>query len=756
MLRSKRFSSFDFVFVIIIIAFVISIFLLMSNDKSQKQQREAIEKVVYYSFVSALDEAKSNANLIFELQYNNETMLSLLSDANSSTDLSNSLSLIEQKIANTLDKTLSVSHQKFPSQKIYLPDGKLLIQLNKGDRRYTSKQYENPILYKVIASLVPSSGLSLDNGRYLNHYFFPVFDKRNQLMAVIELAIPLTDIQLAFTERNKSKTQYLFAKRPLLALRQKNKLYDQSVFSSSFLTDKEQLENKLPQESFSDAYLNEIKMSLSAVNQTKLLQLNKFSVNLSIGNEYGVAVFMPVLDVHGYKIGGILSFSPMMKLHVSQYDHALITFILLLMLALTLFYAFKKAVGLHQLKSNHQHLLDAFPFPIFLKNCHNQYCAANKAFYDLFNLHGSPTLNQKKLTEYEPDEFKVSIKEIHDAGGFIEIESNKLKEEGSTCYQISFCSMTQDDNSKKMLVGYINDINDQVLLNESLKTLVCDHTKFMDMLPLGLRIFNLNGKVTYVNQVFKGLSGFNTNDILSADCEAIFDCKQCHSSVCPTHKSQILKHNHRVEVIKYAINGEPRTYELTYYSYYSTHNDAQGIVEITRDISTNKSLLDKNHELMLSDEMTSLANFRGLMNLGENYFRLAVRANKPFYALFVDIVDLGDIYTEYGEKEATQLLISFADILKVTFRETDILARTGSDEFVILMNDSEYEVIDNTKFSRLEDNIASFNVQNNKGYVLAIETGIVEYKKDIHRNLNALIKDAEQLVYENRLKRRLK
>ena len=276
------------------------------------------------------------------------------------------------------------------------------------------------------------------------------------------------------------------------------------------------------------------------------------------------------------------------------------------------------------------------------------------------------------------------------------------------------------------------------------------------MLPLGLRIFNLNGKVTYVNQVFKGLSGFNTNDILSADCEAIFDCKQCHSSVCPTHKSQISKHNHRVEVIKYTINGEPRTYELTYYPYYSTHNDTQGIVEITRDISTNKSLLDKNHELMLSDEMTSLANFRGLMNLGENYFRLAVRANKPFYVLFVDIVDLGDIYTEYGEKEATQLLVSFSDILKDTFRETDILARTGSDEFVILMNDSEYEVIDNTKFSRLEDNIASFNAQNNKGYSLAIEMGIVEYKKDIHRNLNALIKDAEQLVYENRLKRRLK
>jgi diguanylate cyclase (GGDEF)-like protein len=728
----------------------------MSNDKSQKQQREAVEKMVYYSFVSSLDEAKANANLIFELQYNNDNMLSLITEANLASGSLEALPLIKLKIANALNKMLNVSHEIFPSQKIYLPDGKLLIQLNHGKKRYVNKQYENPILNKVLASLMPSSGLSLDNGRYLNHYFFPVFDKKNQFIAVVELAIPLTDIHLAFTEKNKSKSQYLFAKRPLLALRQKNKLYEQSEFSSSFLADKGQNEKQPPEDSFTDVYLNEIKMSLNAVNQTKLLQLNKFSVNVSIGSEYGVAVFIPVMDVHGYKIGGILSFTPMMKLHVSQYDHALITFILLLMLILTLLYAFKKSSALHQLKSNHQHLLDAFPFPIFLKNCHNQYCAANKAFYDLFNLHESPTLNHKQLTEYEPDEFKVSIKEINDAGGFIEIESNKIVVDDPSCYQISFYSMTQDENSKQMLVGYIKDINEQVLLNESLKTLVSDHTRFMDMLPLGLRIFDLNGKVSYVNQLFKGLSEFNANDILSADCEAIFNCKQCHSTLCPTHKSIMSKHNHRVEVIKYASNGEPRTYELTYYPYYSMHKDKQGIVEITRDISVNKSLLDKNHALMLRDEMTNLLNYRGLMNLGENYFRLAVRANKPFYVLFVGIVDLGDIYTEYGEQEATQLLVNFADILKVTFRETDILARTGSDEFVILMNDSEYEVIDNTKFTRLEDNIASFNAQSNKGYFLAIETGIVEYKKDIHRNLNALVKDAEQLVYENRLKRRLK
>jgi diguanylate cyclase (GGDEF)-like protein len=728
----------------------------MSNDKSQQLQREAVEKMVYQSFVSSLDEAKSNANLIFELQYNNDTILSLFKDANLALAEPNTMPLIKQKIAAALAQTLSVSYHNFSSQKIYLPDGELLIQFNNGRKRYSKKQPENPILDEVLKNLKPSSGLTLDNGRYVNHYFFPMFDKQNQLIAVVALAIPLTDIQLAFTEKNKSKVQYLFAKRPLLALHQKNLLYEESEFSSSFVTDKEQNKQQVPQERFNGLYLNKISTGLNAENQTQLLQLNKFSMNLTIDDEYGVAVFMPVMDVYGYKIGGILSFTPITKLHVSQYEHSLITLILLLMLGFTLIFAFKKATEVYYLQSNHQHLLDAFPFPIFLKNCHHQYCAANKAFYNLFNLHDSPSLNQKQLTEYEPDELKLSIKEINDAGGLIEIESNKLKEDSATSYQISFCSMTQDENSKQMLVGYINDINERVLLSESLKKLVCDHAKFMDMLPLGLRVFDLNGKTTYVNKVFKGLSGFNTNDILSTDCETIFNCNQCDSKICPAHKSKMLKHNHRVEVIKYTTNGEPRTYELTYYPYFSTHQDMQGIVEITRDISINKSLLDKNHELMLSDEMTSLSNYRGLMNLGENYFRLAVRADKPFYVLFIDIVDLGDIYTEYGEKEATQLLVIFADILKETFRETDILARTGSDEFVVLMNDSEYEIIDNTRFARLENNIDAFNAQSNKAYSLVIETGIVEYKKDIHRNLNALIKDAEQLVYENRLKRRLK
>lgn len=734
---------------------VVSIFQLMSNDESQKQQRKSIERAVHHSLFSSLEKLNADAHLLFELQFNNDNILSLLTEANLSIDLPKNLQLVQESLHKALYKQFQASQFLFPSQKIYTTKGKLLLDLQKKRHFSVGNSNADVSLDKVLTTLKPSFGLSLVNGDYSYRYFFPVFNFNSEFIAVVEVAIPIIEMQQLFLEQSDIKSQYLFAKRRLSTLTQKSKLYEQSEFSNNFFVHKSQNKTSEEDNVLKTIYLEKIQQSLTAKEQTKLMQLKPFSTNVSIGDEYGVAVFMPIMDVHGYSIGGKLSFVPVMKLYVSKSDHYMISLILLLILALMLFYMVKKSNASYQTQSYYQRFLDALPFPIFLKDSSDEYCGANKAFYAFFNIDKTQLLNHKKMSEYEADELKISIREINEAGGYIGIESNKLKENDTTTYRVSCYSTIQESPSKPSMVGYIKDVGKANLLYESLKTMTFDHTQLMDILPLGVRIFNLDGKTTYINQTLKRLSGFNENRLLNADYKDIFTCLQCSTAVCPEHKSIILKQSPRIEVIKYTTSGEPRTYELSYHPYFSIDKKIKGIVEITHDISTNKSLLDKNHELMLSDELTGLLNYRGLLSLGDNYFRLAERANKPFYALYVNIVGLSKINTEYGVKVGTQLLHNFTHILKETFRETDIIARTGSDEFVILMNDSEYQITDNKEFSRLESNIQRFNSQNTKEYYLAIETGIVEYKKENHHDLIALIKDAEQLVYEHRLKSRL-
>lgn len=756
MSRAKRFHSFDFIFVMLIITLIASIFILMSNDQSQsqKQQRQLVERTVYNSFVSALAQVKSNAMLLFQLQYHNETVLPLLDQANQDINSPKLLQRIKQNLYKKLQMQFNSSSQTFEHQQVYLINGDSLLDLGQYSSRDQYIEGNNVGLEKVLISKEPSFGLALKNGRYLYRYFFPVFNTSNDFIAVVEVSMPLTAIQQTLMNTNGVKSQYFLAKRALLPVKQKNKLYQKTVFSDEFLTSNNATKADIKQIILNSTYLTEIKHSLSLVEETKLMQLKRFSLNSSVAGLDGIVVFMPINDVDGYAIGGVVTFSPNIKLYISSGYNFFITIILILILLLTLLYTIRKSIVLYQLQLYYQHFLDALPLPIFIKGENNQYITANKAFYHFFNINKDSILDKKQSFENEPEALNVSIEDINKVGGMIEFEVEQLKENDDAIYKVCCYVSTQKSTLKQGFIGYIKDISEHRLLNSSLKSAKFEQTQVMDMLPFGVRIFDLEGRTTYVNRSLVKISGYKVGDLLNADCDSIFSCLQCNKSACPSHRGEglVSKQAHHIETIKYNAKGEARTYEVVHHPYYSIDNELRGIIEITHDITAKKSLLDKNHELMLADELTGLLNYRGLISAGENYFRLAQRANKPFYALYIDIVGMCKINTEDGEKDSEQLLKAFVHILKQTFRETDLIARISGDEFVILMTDSEYHITDNGQFVRLDNNIKKFNSTHGIKCRLVIDTAIIEYQKQNHPSLLALINDAEKLVYERRLK----
>ena len=464
---------------------------------------------------------------------------------------------------------------------------------------------------------------------------------------------------------------------------------------------------------------------------------------------------MPISNVYGYHVGGLMTFIPTMKLYISTVEFNVITLILLLLLLVIFLYAFKKTAHLYQIKVSFQRFLDAMPFPIYLKNNNNQYCGANKAFCEFFALSKRKLFNRDANYDHRCESFKVSMLDIEEAGGYLEVESDQVKGDEDLTYKMYCFEMAEPGMPKQGFVGYINDVSNYKSLNKKLKSSLFDQSQFMDILPFGVRIFNLDGHITYVNKALRVINGINSHEFLSSECEAIFNCMECHTNVCALHKSRILKIPQRVETIKYNEQGEAQTYEVSYHPYYTVDKKIQGVVELTNDITVKKSLLDKNHELMLTDELTGVLNYRGLINAGENYFRLAARAKKPFFALYFTIAGLNKITTDHGEAASEQLIVYFSDLLKETFRETDIIARIGNDEFAVLMNDSEYNISDPTKFARLEQAIKVFNTDVNLAYRLVCDTGIVEYKSATHHTLSDLIKEAEQVVYEQCIQRGL-
>jgi GGDEF domain-containing protein len=85
------------------------------------------------------------------------------------------------------------------------------------------------------------------------------------------------------------------------------------------------------------------------------------------------------------------------------------------------------------------------------------------------------------------------------------------------------------------------------------------------------------------------------------------------------------------------------------------------------------------------DELTLLSNRRGFKMLAQHALDACARVDKPATLLFFDLNDFKQINDLYGHAEGDSALKTFADVLRIAFRESDVVGRLGGDEFVALL-----------------------------------------------------------------------
>jgi diguanylate cyclase (GGDEF)-like protein len=172
------------------------------------------------------------------------------------------------------------------------------------------------------------------------------------------------------------------------------------------------------------------------------------------------------------------------------------------------------------------------------------------------------------------------------------------------------------------------------------------------------------------------------------------------------------------------------------------------VVAIYDDVTEMKKQEEEIRTLSITDPLTGLYNRRGFMALAAQQIKAAIRTKNKLLMLFIDLDGMKRINDAFGHEAGDQALLGAVTCLKQTFRESDILARMGGDEFAVLAVDSTEtrEIV----VQRLAERVTLNNTLSDSRYEISMSMGAAVYDPQAPCSLDELISRADTLMYQQK------
>lgn len=176
---------------------------------------------------------------------------------------------------------------------------------------------------------------------------------------------------------------------------------------------------------------------------------------------------------------------------------------------------------------------------------------------------------------------------------------------------------------------------------------------------------------------------------------------------------------------------------------------AQRVEELELTLVELNKAQESLRNLSLTDELTGLYNRRGFFTLAEQHIKTSLRTGNEISLIYTDMDGLKNINDTFGHEEGSEAIKQVANILQQTFRASDIIARIGGDEFVILESHSSFGGF-GQGVTRLEENIAQFNESADFPFELSLSTGVTQITVEEDFSIQKFLAQADVMMYEKK------
>lgn len=155
------------------------------------------------------------------------------------------------------------------------------------------------------------------------------------------------------------------------------------------------------------------------------------------------------------------------------------------------------------------------------------------------------------------------------------------------------------------------------------------------------------------------------------------------------------------------------------------------------------SSLKRNLDISHSDYLTGLANTRRFLEIADIELRRARRYERPIAIAFLDLDDFKAINDAQGHETGDEVIRSIAKSLANSVRDTDLVARYGGDEFLILMPEAD-EAAAHLIVERLQAQLAKTLVD--REIQTTFSAGVVIFNKP-PAETNEMLRQADTTMY---------
>lgn len=168
---------------------------------------------------------------------------------------------------------------------------------------------------------------------------------------------------------------------------------------------------------------------------------------------------------------------------------------------------------------------------------------------------------------------------------------------------------------------------------------------------------------------------------------------------------------------------------------------------IARDVTERKQMEDRLRYLGMHDALTEVYN-RAYFE--QEMHRLESGRENPVGLIISDMDGLKLVNDTLGHAMGDKLLVLAARVLKSSFRDSDVVARIGGDEFAVLLARSDKSVVENA-CQRIREGIL-LNNKFNKECPLSLSLGY-SVRTDQSQPMSDLFKEADNHMYREKLHR---